>query len=210
MRIRKISTVALVAVAAGLSLTACDGGSGNDSSPAPSSSSLTPPAPPAAPTSQSGGTGSPDSTSPTRPNPSPTKAPGTAQVAACQTSNLTFTHSFGMAEGEILINLTNSSSSTCTMHGFPGVDLKGQDGTVSAARSHLNAPDVTLHPGDATRFTLHYPPNNSGGTGVTFTTLLVTPPNETHSRTIPLSINIPATADATGPTITVDPVGAGK
>lgn len=61
-------------------------------------------------------------------------------MAACQTSNLTFTHSFGMAEGEILINLTNSSSSTCTMHGFPGVDLKGQDGAVSAARSHLPPP----------------------------------------------------------------------
>jgi hypothetical protein len=199
MRIRKISTVALVAVAAGLSLAACGGGSSDSSNPTSTST------PQADPTVSGQGVAETKA-----PGTGTSKGSGTAARAACQTANLTFTHSYGMGEGEILINLTNGGSATCTMHGFPGVDLKGRDGTVSASRSHLSAPDVTLHPGEATRFTLHYPPNNSGGSGVTFTTLLITPPNETHPHTMPLEINIPATADAAGPTITVDPVGAGK
>ncbi|GAA3737037.1 hypothetical protein GCM10023082_37720 [Streptomyces tremellae] len=116
-----------------------------------------------------------------------------------------------MAEGELLVNLRNTGPSACTLHGFPGVDLKGRDGTVSAARSKVAAPSVSLAPGQETRFTLHYPPNHSGGSGVTFTTLIVTPPNETHPHTLAQAINIPVTdGSAPGPGITVDPVGTGK
>jgi hypothetical protein len=95
------------------------------------------------------------------------------------------------------------------MHGFPGVDLQGRDGTVSAARSTMSVPTVTLSSGQSTHFTLYFPPNNSGGSGVTFTSAVVTPPNETHSHTMSLGINIPAGSNS-GPAITVDPVGAGK
>jgi hypothetical protein len=114
-----------------------------------------------------------------------------------------------MAEGEVLINLKNVGSTACSLHGFPGVDLKGRDDTVSAARSKMTAPTVTLSPGQTTNFTLYYPPNNSGGSGVTFTSIVVTPPNETHSHTMSLGINVPADSNS-APTITVDPVGAGK
>ncbi|MFG2224935.1 DUF4232 domain-containing protein [Streptomyces sp. NPDC048644] len=97
-----------------------------------------------------------------------------------------------------------------TLQGFPGADLKGKDGTTSADRSKLTPKKVSVKPGEETRFTLHVPPNNSGGSGVTFTSLVVTPPNETHSHTLPLSINI-AVSDGSSPAaITVDPVGAGK
>lgn len=88
------------------------------------------------------------------------------------------------------------------------MDLKSQDGTVSATRSKLAAPRVRVKPGEETRFTLHYPPNNSGGSGVTFTTLIVTPPNETHYHSMPVSINVPVSDSATSG-IKVDPVGAG-
>lgn len=201
MRVRKIPAVALVVLAAGLSLTACNGngnagdGSGNGSAGGSDSG--------AAPTSSSAG---PSSSAPTAVAPAAT---GAARSTMCRTANLSFSSSHGMAEGEVLINLANIGHSTCTMHGFPGVDLKGKDGTVSAARSTVAAPDVTLRPGQATRFTLHYPPNTSGGTGATFTTLIITPPNETHSHPLPLTLNLPVTADPT-PQITVDPVGAGK
>ena len=113
-----------------------------------------------------------------------------------------------MGEGELIVNMKNTGSAYCTLHGFPGVDLKGKDGTVSASRSKLAAPTVTLQPGAETRFTLHYPPNNSGGSGETFTQLVVTPPNETHSTVLQAGVNVPVTEG--GPGITVDPVGTGK
>jgi hypothetical protein len=115
-----------------------------------------------------------------------------------------------MAEGEFLINLRNEGSASCSMHGFPGLDLKGKDGTVSAARnSGRSAPTVTLAPGEATNFSLYFPPNSSGGSGVTFTSALVTPPNETHSHKLSLSVNVAAGAGSAS-RITVTPVGSGK
>lgn len=95
------------------------------------------------------------------------------------------------------------------MHGFPGVDLKSKDGTVSAARGNRPVPVVTLAPGEVTDFPVHFPPDHSGGTGVTFTSAVVTPPNETHAHRMPLSVGIPAGSDST-PRITVEPVGSGK
>ncbi|WP_328328732.1 MULTISPECIES: DUF4232 domain-containing protein [unclassified Streptomyces] len=209
MRIQKISVLTLVAVAAGLSLTACDKGSDSSSAPAGSSSST------------SGNSGSSDSSGSQSKAGSAesgsaaggtgtnvTNKSGSASGNACRTANLGFTTSGGMAEGELIVNLKNTGAATCTLHGFPGVDLKGHNGTISATRSKLAAHDVSVAPGQETRFTLHYPPNHTGGSGVTFTSLVVTPPNETHSHTIPEGINIPATQS--GPVVSVDPVGAGK
>lgn len=132
-----------------------------------------------------------------------------AVTGACQTSRLAFSTSGGMGEGTLIVNLKNTGSAVCTLKGFPGVDLKSKYGTISANRSSLTPPRVSVKPGEETRFTLHFPPNNSGGSGVTFTSLVVTPPNETHSHTLPVSINV-AASDNTGPAITVDPVGTGK
>ncbi|MFY4720395.1 DUF4232 domain-containing protein [Streptomyces sp. LaBMicrA B280] len=220
MRVQKISLLA-VAVAAGLSLTACggsDNNSGGDSSAPSSAASDT------SGTQGSGGsTGSTGATGSTGSGASgstgqnggqsssahgPTGS-GRASGAGCTTAHLSFSTSGGMGEGELIVNMKNTGSANCTLHGFPGVDLKGKDGTVSASRSKLTAPTVTLQPGAETRFTLHYPPNNSGGSGETFTQLVVTPPNETHSTTLNAGINVPVT-ESGGPGITVDPVGTGK
>jgi hypothetical protein len=114
-----------------------------------------------------------------------------------------------MAEGQLVINLKNNGSAACTLQGFPGVDLKGKDGSISATRSDLTPAKVGVKPGEETRFTLNSPPNTSGGTGATFTSLSVTPPNETHSHSLPVSINVPA-SDGTTSAIKVDPVGSGK
>ena len=211
MRVRKISVLALATAAAGLSLAACNNDTTSGASTSPDSSASAPAGSTQTPsggdstTSASGQGG----TSATKGATGASNGSGTADGAACRTSHLSFTSSHGMAEGELLINLTNTGAGTCTMHGFPGVDLKGKDGTVSATRSKVAAPDVTLRSGQQTRFTLHFPPNNSGGSGVTFTSLVVTPPNETRSHTMSLSVNIPAGSDS-APTISVDPVGAGK
>ncbi|MFD9812014.1 DUF4232 domain-containing protein [Streptomyces sp. NPDC059080] len=96
----------------------------------------------------------------------------------------------------------------CSLQGFPGVDLKGRDGTISATRSKAAPVKVTVQPGEETRFTLNTPPNTSGGSGVTFTSLIVTPPNETHSHTLPAGINLPVSDKPAA--VTVDPVGVGK
>ncbi|MGW5694616.1 DUF4232 domain-containing protein, partial [Streptomyces asiaticus] len=128
---------------------------------------------------------------------------------ACKTSQLGFRSSHGMGEGTLIVDLKNNGSAPCTLQGFPGVDLKSKNGSISAQRSDLKAPKTKVKPGEETRFTLSYPPNDSGGSGETFTTLVVTPPNETHSHSLPVSINVPVT-DGSGDAIKVDPVGTGK
>ncbi|WP_308439121.1 DUF4232 domain-containing protein [Streptomyces sulfonofaciens] len=224
---RKISVLTLVAVAAGLSLTACssdadaNGGSAPASSAAADSQGGSSAGSAAGSAEAAGNASDSASSSGSRSGSGAGAASGSAASSrsgsshsgtagnACRTANLSFTTSGGMAEGELIVNLKNTGSGPCTMHGFPSVDLKGRDGTVSADRSKLAAPDVHLAPGQETRFTLHYPPNHTGGSGVTFTSLIVTPPNETHSHTLPQSINLPAD-DNSGPGITVDPIGTGK
>ncbi|WKE72753.1 DUF4232 domain-containing protein [Streptomyces sp. WP-1] len=224
MRVQKISLLA-VAVAAGLSLTACgssDSNSGGSDSSAPSGAASDTSGAQASggsggstgatASSGSGTTGSSGSTGQNGGQSGGTHGPtgsGRASGAACTTAHLAFSTSGGMGEGQLIVNMKNTGSANCTLHGFPGVDLKSKDGTDSATRSKLAAPTVTLQPGAETRFTLHYPPNNSGGSGVTFTQLVVTPPNETHSTTLNARVNVPVTENG-GSGITVDPVGTGK
>ncbi|MEV6008236.1 DUF4232 domain-containing protein [Streptomyces sp. NPDC051976] len=218
MRVRKISVLALATVAAALSLSACN----NDSTDGASSSAPTSSAAAPSTTGATGATGVNGGAKGSSGNSGSTGNSGGTSTSGgtgtgthsgtsttCQTAHLSFSASHGMGEGDYLINIKNVGAHTCTMHGFPGVDLKSSYGTVSATRSTLAAPHVILHPGQETHFDLRYPPNETGGSGVTFTTLIVTPPNETHSHTMPLTINVAATTSAT-PGITVDPVGAGK
>ncbi|MFI0817126.1 DUF4232 domain-containing protein [Streptomyces sp. NPDC021098] len=186
MRVQKLSLLAL-AVAAGLSLSACQGGDSSSKGSGDSSASAD-----AKSDTGSGGTGASGGGS-----------------GACKTSQLGFSTSHGMGEGTLIVNLKNNGSATCTLQGFPGVDLKGKDGSISADRSDLTPEKVSVKSGEETRFTLSYPPNTSGGTGATFTSLLVTPPGETHSHSVPASINLPA-SDGTDSAIKVDPVGSGK
>ncbi|WP_231904954.1 DUF4232 domain-containing protein [Streptantibioticus cattleyicolor] len=204
---RALSVTALVA--AGLALTACGphdpaGAAGPSSGGSNATQSST-----GGTTSASNGSAAQSGTGSSSGTGSAGTGSSGSSSAACHTANLSFSSSWGMAEGEALINMKNIGSTTCSMHGFPGVDLKGRDGTVSAARSTTTVPTVSLSPGQTTHFTLHFPPNHTGGSGVTFTDVVVTPPNETHSHTMSLGINVPADSNSS-PAITVDPVGAGK
>lgn len=209
MRVQKLSLLAVVAAVAGLSLTACQGGDTSSSGAGDSSSPSSQGSTSQGPTSRGSGSQASDGSGASGGKGAPTASrTGGAMTSACTTSELAFSTSGGMAEGELIVNMKNTGSANCTLHGFPGVDLKSKDGTISASRSKLAVPTVTLQPGAETRFTLHYPPNTSGGTGETFTQLVVTPPNETHSTTLNAGINVPVTDGAPG--ITVDPVGTGK
>ncbi|OIK08280.1 DUF4232 domain-containing protein [Streptomyces monashensis] len=213
MRVQKLSLLVVAAVA-GLSLTACSGSDSGSSAKSDSS------APSQSTGSQDSGTqstgGSGAATGKGTGTGTGTGQAGTNGGAvagggsgACKTAQLAFSTSGGMAEGELIVNLKNTGSATCALKGFPGADLKSKDGSISARRSSVAPVPVRVKPGEETRFTLHYPPNNSGGTGETFTTLVVTPPGETHSHSLPVGVNVPVT-DGSGGAITVDPVGTGK
>ncbi|GGT19418.1 MULTISPECIES: DUF4232 domain-containing protein [Streptomyces] len=202
MRAKK-STLLAVAFAAGLSLTACQS---DDTASTDAGGSA------AAPVGDSGTTTPDPGTETSAPATSTSPESGAnadSGVGTCSADQLALSQNHGMGEGDILVHLKNTGDVSCRLKGFPGVDLKGADGTVSADRSDLAAPLVTVAPGDEARFTLHYTPNLSGGSGVTYTTMVVTPPNETHSLSVPVTVNVAAT-DSPGATVSVDPVGTGK
>ncbi|MBP8539841.1 DUF4232 domain-containing protein [Streptomyces sp. MK37H] len=210
---RKVAAAAVVAVAA-FGLTACqDNTDASGSSPSSAASDSSDSGSSGSGSSGSSGSGSSDGGSSGSAGGSQGNGGagggGGAGAGACKTSQLGFSSSHGMGEGTLIVNLKNTGSAPCTLQGFPGVDLKSKNGSISAERSDLAAPKTKVRPGEETRFTLYYPPNNSGGSGETFTTLVVTPPNETHAHSLPVSINVPVT-DGSGSAIKVDPVGTGK
>lgn len=206
---KRLSALALVVVAAGLSLTACgpEDPSAAGTTSSPSSASDAASSPSAAPdedgssgsgsSSGSSGSGSSGSSSTSGGSGSSDSGSGSASGSTCKTSNLTVSTQHGISgEGQEVVSFKNSGSATCTMHGYAGVDLKGagdgSDDAVSATRGgSTDFPTVKLAPGEETQFVLNYPMNESGGSGYTFTTMTVTPPNETHSKTLSTSINIP-------------------
>ncbi|MEV1095812.1 DUF4232 domain-containing protein [Streptomyces sp. NPDC049952] len=230
MRLQKTHVAFATAATAALTLTACGGsgsGDGTDAAAsAPASASASAPSSPGASTTDSSG-GPPATVGPgSSTGPAATEGSGGGEVRApasatstaagapygdiCRTADLSFSSSGGMAEGEVLINLKNTGSSSCSMHGFPGLDLESEQGTVSAGRSSgRTIPTVALAPGESTNFSLHFPPDTGGGSGVTFTSAMVTPPDETHAHRVPLAVGIPADTGS-GSRITVDPVGSGK
>lgn len=222
MRLKKIPALALVVTAAGLSLTACDGSKGSNaaadsSAPAAASSSTGgqgPSDPSSSGSSDGSSTGSANgsstgsSTGGTSTAPTPSKASG----SMCRTDALGFTAAPAGVTNEIVVNLKNTGSGTCSMHGFPGVQLVGPDGLgdtgPDAARTDATAATVTIAPGEETRFLLRYLPA-TGGSGKTYTRLSVTPPNETVSEIVNLDgqdITVPAPS-GNAPDVYVDPVG---
>ncbi|CAK7281838.1 DUF4232 domain-containing protein [Streptomyces misionensis] len=229
MRVRKISALAVIVAAAGLSLTAC-GGNDGPSAAAQSGTS-------ASASSATGGQGQAGASSGTSSDTSGGTGTGTAGStgtrtgtsggtgkkaaartgtavlgAPCKTEHLGFSAAPAGVENEIVVNLKNTGSATCRMHGFPGVQLLGADGLgdrgPDAARTDTTAPAVTIAPGEETRFLLHYIPDTSGS-GKTYTKLAVTPPNETVFDVMDLDglkITVPATA-GNAPDVYVDPIG---
>ncbi|WP_369201694.1 DUF4232 domain-containing protein [Streptomyces sp. PU-14G] len=216
MRAKKL-TLAALALTAGLSLTACQQGEDSNASANVADSSSSSSSSSSGTSGGSGGTsgggngGTSGGSASAADDDAPGSGGGKITTGTCKTANLDFRSSHGMGEGDIVVTMKNTGGDACTLKGFPGVDLKSEDaGTpLSAQRSDLKSPVVNLQSGDETRFTLHYPPNTTGGSGVDVTTMVVTPPNETHSTSLPVSINLPVQEGA-DQKVTVDPVGTGK
>ncbi|MFE0101801.1 DUF4232 domain-containing protein [Streptomyces sp. NPDC059009] len=231
MRAQKL-TLAALALVAGLSLTACQGDEDSASGANDSGSSASQGSGGTGGSSGTGGSGGKgesgssgssagkggsgdNSQAGNGGSSSDDDAPGSGggqiNTGPCKTANLQIRATHGMGEGNVLVSMKNTGDA-CSLKGFPGVDLKadGGPGGISADRSDLAAPSVVVKSGEETRFTLHYPPNNSGGSGVKIDRIVVTPPNETHSKTVLIGLNLPATDDSHVDGVSVDPVGTGK
>ncbi|WP_327399208.1 DUF4232 domain-containing protein [Streptomyces sp. NBC_01288] len=226
MRVHKL-TFAALAVAAGLSLTACQS---DDASTGKSDASSAPTASSGSNASSSGGssnsgssdqsgakattgTSSGGSTSGGTGTSAGTGSDANAKAGKCRTDELEVTAKDNTIDGDttrtVVVEFKNGGGRDCTISGYAGVDLKTNAGTVSAKRTGQETTSAVLKNGKSTYFPVSYPFNKSGGSGVRVTGLVVTPPNETKSVTLdwPGAATLPVT-DGSGSSVTVGPVGS--
>ncbi|MFJ7135477.1 DUF4232 domain-containing protein [Streptomyces fungicidicus] len=207
MRLNKIALAAL-AVVAGLSLSACQ----NDDATSDSSSAASSPS---AGGSESGS--AKDSTGKDSEEGQGTVA-GTGsnengEIGACRTDELEVTATDstidGDEDGSVAVEFKNGGGRDCALSGYAGVDLKTNAGSLSAERTGEQSPSVVLKDGESVFFGITYPINDSGGSGVRVTGLVVTPPNETKSVTLnwPGGATLPVT-DGSGTPVRVGPIGS--
>ncbi|WP_328444156.1 DUF4232 domain-containing protein [Streptomyces sp. NBC_00386] len=225
MRVHRL-TFAALAVAAGLSLTACQNGDDGTGQSAPSATSHES-APGGGASSngadQSGGSSSGGSDqsggagtgkgSAGKGSSAGTGSDASGKVDRCHTDELEITAKDdtidGDPDGTVVVQLKNGGGRDCTISGYAGVDLKTGSGSVSAKRTGAPADKTVLKSGQSTAFGITYPLNESGGSGVRITGLLVTPPNETKTVTLawPGGPTLPVT-DGAGTPVKVGPIGS--
>ncbi|MCA1218824.1 DUF4232 domain-containing protein [Streptomyces sp. 8L] len=203
----RCTAAVLAAVALGASATACGTSDSSPSTSAPSSSPLgdTSSAPAGTPSSDaSGGTSASSGGTSSGNGASGSNASSTSSM--CRTSNLRIAakdqgkDAPGAAPGvgSVLITFTNTGGD-CRVAGFPGVDLKTNYGTESVDRDKQEAGvPFTLRAGKTATANVVYPLNNTGGSGVRVSALVITPPNETHPVTAPVDFSLPVSDKDTG------------
>ncbi|MEU2861690.1 DUF4232 domain-containing protein [Streptomyces mirabilis] len=224
MRVHTL-TFAALAVAAGLSLTACqndNAGTGQSDPSSPSTVSSSGGGSDSGSSDQGGAKNSAGTSSATNSGTTSSGGTGTAagtgsnanaKVGKCRTDELEITAKDntidGDPDGTVVVTLTNHSGRDCTISGYAGVDLKTNAGSLSAKRTGQQAGSAILKNGKSTYFPVNYPFNKSGGSGVRITGLVVTPPDETKSVTLnwPGAATLPVT-DGSGSPVKVGPVGS--
>ncbi|WP_328826080.1 DUF4232 domain-containing protein [Streptomyces sp. NBC_00252] len=211
MRAKQMPALALVVAAAALSLTGCNSSDGSSASASTSASTT---ASGSTGGTSTGGKGSTSGSSSGSGTGSGTAGQAQSSTSAprCKTDSLAPSATASGVEGEIVVNLKNTGSTKCSMHGFPGVQLVGPDGLgdtgPDAARSDASASTVTVGAGEETRFLLHFSQDTSGS-GKKYTRLDVTPPNETVGEIVNLDDLAVTVSPSSGtvPDVIVDPVG---
>lgn len=217
---------AIVSLAAGLTLTltACGGNGGGSDSPsgttgAPDSSGTG--------TATATVTGSPGADGGRSMAPSggstgggTNAGPGTgtgADGTRCRTAQLAFAVAPGSgaqskgAQGAVTVTLTNKGAKSCVMKGYPGVDLVGGPTRWSLTRQTSESRStVTVRPGATTTFVIFYLPFDKGdGQEFRPKSIVITPPDETHSHSLPWTYSSVLLQDgATRPGTYVGPVGS--
>ncbi|MFI0718411.1 DUF4232 domain-containing protein [Streptomyces sp. NPDC021224] len=235
LRTKRMAATVGVLLAAGVALTACSSGKDGDKSDAAPSVTVTSASPSDsagdAGDAGDGGTGDTGGDSASAPTSAPgSKADGgtgknagsSGAAARCRTADLGF--SFGPdsgaqavgSQGGIGVVMTNKGSGACTLQGFPGVDIVSASGTHwSLARQAKSTAKVTIAPGSAASFEITYLPFDAGNSGgsraFNAKSILVTPPDETHSTTLKWDgfADVMDQSGATHPGTYVGPVVAG-
>ncbi len=214
MRINKV-TIAALAVVAGLSLTACQ----NDEDTAgPSSSSAASTTPSTSEGASYSGQGAAETNAGKGSGEEQGTATGTGsdnegKVGKCRTDELEVTATDntidGDPDGTVAVTFTNGGGRDCSISGYAGVDLKTSAGSLSAKRTGQQATSTVLKDGESVAFGITYPVNDSGGSGVRITGLVVTPPDETKSVSLdwPGAATLPVT-DGSGTPVKVGPIGS--
>ncbi|MGY4977968.1 DUF4232 domain-containing protein [Streptomyces sp. 900105755] len=195
------------APAAGDSSTATGstGGSGSGSSGSGSSGS------------GSSGTGGSGSTSGSSTSGGGTSSSGgfssTGSVPACQAAQFGYSWADpGSGTGQqkhAVVAFTNKSGHSCTMYGFPGVDLVNSGQKWSLPRTNATPKRVTLANGASTNFTITFlVPGQGDSSDFTPTTVVVTAPNQRTSFDLPWHGGAVVLQDgATHPGSFIGPVG---
>ncbi|MET9197338.1 DUF4232 domain-containing protein [Streptomyces olivaceus] len=229
MRVHKL-TIAALAVAAGLSLTACQGDSDNADGQSTGSSNSSSSSNSGKDsggkdtdgksadgenTAVSGGGSDGASEGGSGSGKGSGKGSGTdSETAKCLTDHLEITAADGTVGGDqeetVVVGFKNAGAKDCLLTGYAGVDLKTNYGRVSAERTGQEADPVVLKSGEDVFFGVTYPKNDSGGSGVRVEGLVVTPPNETKSVTLdwPGKASLPVTEDGSGTPVRVGPIGS--
>ncbi|MCX5605203.1 DUF4232 domain-containing protein [Streptomyces phaeochromogenes] len=186
---RRTTLFATLGLAAALTLTACGGGdddtSGDTPSGAPSSSASAGATETGA--SDSGSSGGSDAGATATGSATGTGAGAGSgsdgKTSICRTDELEVNaadNTTDKKEGVVTVQLKNAGGRDCSINGYAGVDLKAADGsTLSVERNGEPVHPAVLKNGDSAAFNITFPYNNSGGSGVRLTDILVTPPNET-------------------------------
>ncbi|MCX4960515.1 DUF4232 domain-containing protein [Streptomyces virginiae] len=217
MRVHQL-TLAAVAVAASLSLTACQNGDDGAARSTPSASSTTSAPAGASPSGGGSDQGGGKPSQGTGSDGKGTAGAGTGsdasgKVGKCRTDELAITAAErtigGDTDGTVAVTLKNRGARDCTISGYAGIDLKTDSGSLSAQRTGQRADTAVLKKGESTYFGISYPLNTSGGSGVRVTGLVVTPPDETRSVTLawPGTGTLPVTEGGGAP-VKVGPVGS--
>ncbi|MEV5920195.1 DUF4232 domain-containing protein [Streptomyces pseudogriseolus] len=207
MRVTKL-TIAALAVVAGLSLTACQN---EDVAAGPEPAASAPTA--NGDDTEQGHDQGEDQKQDQEGTTAGTGSNEDGEVADCRTDELEVTASDVTIEGDtvgtVAVEFANGGGRDCTLTGYAGVDLKTNAGQLSAERTGEEAPSVVLEDGKSVWFAVTYPVNDSGGSGVRVTSLVVTPPNETKAVTLdwPGGSSLPVT-DGSGTPVKVGPIGS--
>ncbi|MFF4324088.1 DUF4232 domain-containing protein [Streptomyces sp. NPDC001568] len=213
MRVHQFSFAAL-AVAAGLTLTACQNGEGGAARGGPSSAATASTAPSAsAPSVSGGGKSSAGTGSDGKGTAAANASTESGRAGKCRTADLEITAIDstvgGDTDGTVAVRFKNRGGRDCTLSEYAGVDLKTSAGALSAQRTGEHPGPAVLKKGAAVSFGVTYPLNTTGGSGVRITGLVVTPPDETQSVTLtwPGAATLPVT-EGPGSPIKVGPIGS--
>lgn len=199
------AAAAVLGLVAALSLTACGGDDNASDSAQAAPTTATPSSDATSGTDQadrSAGTSAGESTG----------SGDSGEAAICRTDALEFAagdNTTDKTEGVVTVSLKNGGGSDCRIYGFAGVDLKTAQGdTLSVERDGEKPLSEVLKDGDTAAFNITFPYNNSGGSGVQLTGIVVTPPNETKSVTLKWPAgSLPVSDGSDGVKLEISPLG---